>query len=38
MAEAIPGSSFVVLDGVAQLAGLENPTLINAVVEDFLAR
>jgi 3-oxoadipate enol-lactonase len=38
MADAIPGSSFVVLDGVAHLAGLENPTLINAVVEDFLAR
>jgi 3-oxoadipate enol-lactonase len=38
MADAIPGSSFVVLDGVAHLAGLENPTLINSVVEDFLAR
>jgi 3-oxoadipate enol-lactonase len=37
MADAIPGSSFVVLDGVAHLAGLENPALINALVEDFLA-
>ena len=38
MADAIPGSSFVVLDGVAHLAALENPALINEVVEDFLAR
>jgi 3-oxoadipate enol-lactonase len=38
MADAIPGSSYVVLDGVAHLAGLENPALINAMVEDFLAR
>jgi 3-oxoadipate enol-lactonase len=38
MADAIPRSSFVVLDGVAHLAGLENPALINSVVEDFLAR
>ena len=38
MADAIPGSSFVVLDGVAHLAGLENPLLVNALVEDFLAR
>jgi 3-oxoadipate enol-lactonase len=37
MADAIPGSSFVVLDGVAHLAALENPTLVNALVEDFLA-
>jgi 3-oxoadipate enol-lactonase len=36
MADAIPGSSFVVLDGVAHLAGLENPTLVNQLVEDFL--
>jgi 3-oxoadipate enol-lactonase len=38
MADAIPRSSFVVLDGVAHLAGLENPALINSVVQDFLAR
>jgi 3-oxoadipate enol-lactonase len=38
MADAIPGSSFVILDGVAHLAALENPTLVNQLVEDFLAR
>jgi len=38
MADAIPGASFVVLDGVAHLAGLEDPKLINALVDDFLAR
>jgi 3-oxoadipate enol-lactonase len=38
MADAIPGSSFVVLDGVAHLAALENPVLVNKLVEDFLAR
>jgi 3-oxoadipate enol-lactonase len=38
MAVAIPGSSFVVLDGVAHLAALENPALVNSLVEDFLAR
>jgi 3-oxoadipate enol-lactonase len=37
MADAIPGSSFVVLDGVAHLAALENPTLVNSLVEEFLA-
>ncbi len=38
MADAIPGSSFVVLDGVAHLAALANPPLVNSLVEDFLAR
>jgi 3-oxoadipate enol-lactonase len=38
MADAIPGSSFVILDGVAHLAALENPTLVNQLVADFLAR
>jgi 3-oxoadipate enol-lactonase len=38
MADAIPGASFVVLDGVAHLAGLEDPALVNALVEDFLRR
>jgi 3-oxoadipate enol-lactonase len=38
MADAIPDSSFVVLDGVAHLAALENPPLVNSLVEDFLAR
>ena len=38
MADAIPGASFVVLDGVAHLAGLEDPALVNRVVADFLSR
>jgi 3-oxoadipate enol-lactonase len=38
MARAIPGAQMVVLDGVAHLAGLENPTLVNALIEDFLTR
>jgi 3-oxoadipate enol-lactonase len=38
MADAIPGSTFVILDGVAHLAGLENPALVNQLVADFLAR
>ncbi|MDT5066657.1 MAG: 3-oxoadipate enol-lactonase [Mycobacterium sp.] len=37
MADSIPGSSFVILDGVAHLAALENPSLVNQLVEDFLA-
>jgi 3-oxoadipate enol-lactonase len=36
MADAIPGARFVVLDGVAHLAGLENPTLVNELIEDFV--
>jgi 3-oxoadipate enol-lactonase len=36
MADAIPGSSVRVLDGVAHLAGLENPPLVSALVEQFL--
>jgi 3-oxoadipate enol-lactonase len=36
MAEAIPNSSVRVLDGVAHLAGLENPPLVSALVEQFL--
>jgi 3-oxoadipate enol-lactonase len=38
MADAIPGSTFVVLDGVAHLAGLEHPALVNQLVDDFLTR
>jgi len=38
MADAIPGASFVVLDGVAHLAALENPPLVNTLTGDFLAR
>lgn len=36
MAHAIPGSRLVVLDGVAHLAGLENPELVNALIGDFV--
>jgi 3-oxoadipate enol-lactonase len=36
MAKAIPGASVRVVDGVAHLAGLENPPLISALVEQFL--
>jgi len=36
MAEAIPGSRFVVLPGVGHLAGLEAPEAVNAVIDDFL--
>jgi 3-oxoadipate enol-lactonase len=37
MAEAIPGSSVRVLDGVAHLAGLEDPALVSFLVEEFLS-
>ncbi len=37
MARGIPGASIRVLDGVAHLAGLENPPLVSALVEEFLA-
>jgi 3-oxoadipate enol-lactonase len=36
MADAIPDSSVRVLDGVAHLAGLEDPTLVSGIVEEFL--
>jgi 3-oxoadipate enol-lactonase len=36
MAKAIPDASLRVLDGVAHLAGLENPPLVSALVEEFL--
>jgi 3-oxoadipate enol-lactonase len=38
MAEAIPGSSFVVIDGAAHLAALEVPDQVNALVDDFLTQ
>lgn len=38
MADSIPGAEFVVLDGVAHLAALENPTLTNTLIRDFLGR
>ncbi len=37
MAKAIPGASVQVLDGVAHLAGLENPPLVSALIMQFLA-
>lgn len=38
MAEAIPGAATAVLDGVAHLAGLENPQLVGDLIEDFVFR
>lgn len=38
MAEAIPGASFVVIDGAAHLAAIEVPHEVNALVDDFLAQ
>lgn len=38
MADAIPGAEIAVLDGVAHLAALENPTLVNALIRDFVVR
>jgi 3-oxoadipate enol-lactonase len=36
MADAIPNSSIRMLDGVAHLAGLEDPALVSSLVEEFL--
>ena len=36
MADAIPGAAIAVLEGVAHLAGLENPPLINKLIEEFV--
>ena len=36
MADDIPNSSIRVLDGVAHLAGLEDPALVSRLVEEFL--
>lgn len=38
MAEAIPGAAVAVLDGVAHLAGLENPQLVNKLIDEFVFR
>lgn len=38
MADAIAGSRFVVLDGVAHLAAVEDPVRVNALIEDHLGR
>jgi 3-oxoadipate enol-lactonase len=36
MADAIPGAEFEVLAGVAHLAALENPPLVNRLVDEFV--
>ncbi|MGH3674949.1 MAG: alpha/beta fold hydrolase [Mycobacterium sp.] len=36
MADAIPGAAIAVLEGVAHLAALENPGLVNSLIEKFL--
>lgn len=36
MADAIPNSSIRVLDGVAHLAGLEDPALVSTLVDEFV--
>ncbi len=36
MADAIPNPSIRMLDGVAHLAGLEDPRLVSTLVEEFL--
>jgi 3-oxoadipate enol-lactonase len=38
MAEAIPGAAIAVLEGVAHLAGLESPPLVNKLIEGFVFR
>jgi 3-oxoadipate enol-lactonase len=37
MADAIPGSRFVVIDGLAHLAALEDPGLVNSLIDEFVA-
>ena len=37
MADAIPGAAVAVLDGVAHLAGLENPPLVNKLIGEFVS-
>ncbi|TDO45716.1 hypothetical protein EV643_11240 [Kribbella sp. VKM Ac-2527] len=37
MADAIPGSRFVVLDGAAHLAALECQAEVNTLIDGFLA-
>jgi 3-oxoadipate enol-lactonase len=38
MADAIPDGAVAVLDGVAHLAALENPSLVNKLIGDFVCR
>ncbi|MFG1933117.1 alpha/beta fold hydrolase [Mycobacterium sp. NPDC048908] len=37
MAEAIPGATAEVLDGVAHLAAMEDPAAVNKLIEEFVA-
>jgi 3-oxoadipate enol-lactonase len=36
MADAMPRAAMAVLDGVAHLAALENPSLVNTLIEEFV--
>jgi 3-oxoadipate enol-lactonase len=38
MAEVVPGAAVTVLDGVAHLAALENPSLVNNLIGEFVLR
>ena len=38
VAEAIPGAAVVVLEGVAHLAALENPAVVNTLIGEFVLR
>ena len=38
MAEAIPGAAVAVLEGVAHLAALENPAVVNTLIGEFVFR
>jgi 3-oxoadipate enol-lactonase len=38
MAEAIPGAAIAVLEGVAHLAALENPAVVNTLIGEFVSR
>jgi 3-oxoadipate enol-lactonase len=38
MAEAIPDAAIAVLEGVAHLAALENPAVVNKLIEEFVFR
>jgi 3-oxoadipate enol-lactonase len=38
MAEAIPDAAIAVLEGVAHLAALENPAIVNKLIDEFVFR
>jgi len=38
MAKAIPDAAVTVLDGVAHLAALENPPVVNTLIGEFVSR